>query len=289
MHNVTVTLREALSTAASRLGERDDLRASAYRDAELLLLHTLNAPRTLLFTSPEQPLTAAELAGYEGLIDRRMRGEPIQYITGRQEFYGLSLRVTPAVLIPRPETELLVEAVLARLPNDRVLRIVDVGTGSGAIAIALACRLPSAEIAAIDLSIAALDIARENAAEHRVSERIRFLRSDLLGALADEDAFDAIVSNPPYVADGDRDSLHPQVREYEPASALFAGPQGLDIYRHLLPQAWAALRPDGLLALEIGYGQRDALEQLLSGWEGVEFLDDLRGIPRVALGSKAAR
>lgn len=272
-----MTLREAIAAGAGRLE-----RADALRDAQLLLLHTLGLKRTVLFTEPERTLSEAQRAAYEAAIARRAQGEPVQYITGQQEFFGLMLKVSPAVLIPRPETELLVEAVLARLPEDRAVEIVDVGTGSGAIAIALACKLPMARMTAIDLSDAALAIAKENATTHGVARRVRSSSSDLLAAVSGEE-FDAVVANPPYVPERDRQSLERQVREYEPEMALFAGADGMDIYRRLVPQALAALRPGGLLAMEIGYGQRKALAALLSGWSAIEFLDDLQGIPRVVL------
>lgn len=189
----------------------------------------------------------------------------------------------------RPETELLVEAVLDRLAHDHLLKILDIGTGTGAIALALAAHLPQAEITAIDLSSEALEVAGDNAVAQHLIHRIRFLKSDLLTGLPKSEqfaAFDAIVSNPPYVPERDRSSLHPQVRDHEPAQALFAGPSGLDIYRRLIPAAYAALKPEGLLALEIGHGQRGVLESLLAGWKNVSFLDDLQQIPRVALAQR---
>ncbi len=163
---------------------------------------------------------------------------------------------------------------------EKPIRILDIGTGSGAIAIALAHHLPQAHVTATDISTAALAIAKENAARHNA--RIDFLESDLLDSLSEE-RYEVLVSNPPYVPDSDRATLHPQVRNYEPATALFAGVDGLAIYRRLIPQARAALTPNGLLALEIGHGQRDAIAALLSGWNSVRFLDDLQSIPRVAL------
>lgn len=232
-------------------------------------------------------LTPDQQSAYEALVLRRLANEPIQYITGDQEFYGLVLRVTPAVLIPRPETELLVEAVLAEVKQAGVqsaLRILDVGTGSGAIAIALARNLPSARITAVDLSAAALEVAAANAARHTLGDCIQFIESDLLDGLPDaESRFDAVVSNPPYVPSPDRASLHPQVRDYEPAAAIFAGVDGLDVYRRLIPQARAALQPNGLLALEIGHGQKEAVAVLLSEWKELRFEDDLQQIPRIAL------
>lgn len=285
-----MTLREALNNAAARLAEQEQLRGQAHRDAELLLLDTLKISRVTLLAHPDCEMTQSQIAQYEGTIARRLLREPIQYITGQQEFYGIPLKVTPAVLIPRPETEHLVEEVLRRLPKDEPLRIVDIGTGSGAIAIALAVHLPHAEITAVDVSSAALAVATANATEHGVESRIRFLESDLLAALPDAvlHAFDAIVSNPPYIPERDRASLHPEVRDHEPATALFAGEAGLDIYRRLIPQAYSALKPNGLLALEIGHGQQEALASLLQGWDGVSFVDDLQRIPRVALARRAA-
>jgi len=333
-----MTLHEAIQRATHQLDAVPDLRADAARDAALLLRHALAITRAQQLAHPARPLTPAEVSAYEALIARRLRSEPIQYITGEQEFYGLALAVTPAVLIPRPETEHLVESVLTELANSRSpqqdchsnenghserseesphflrsaknprsgekIRILDIGTGSGAIAIALAHHLPQAHVTAVDLSLAALEVAATNAARHGLSDRIRFVQSNLLAALAaDSDAppfdapesptsglnslkFDAIVSNPPYVPDSDRASLHPQVRDHEPSTALFAGPDGLDIYRRLIPQARAALASGGLLALEIGQGQRDSIAALLNDWTEVRFVDDLQRIPRVALARK---
>jgi release factor glutamine methyltransferase len=285
-----MTLRQTLNTAATQLAEDKHLRARAHRDAELLLIHTLKISRVTLLAYPDREVTGGERTLYEDAIARRLRHEPIQYITGQQEFYGLSLKVDPAVLIPRPETEHLVEEVLKLLPKDRAVRIADVGTGSGAIAIALAVHLPRAELTAVDLSSAALAVAGANASEHTVAHRIRFLQSDLLAALPDDALgfFDAIVSNPPYIPKGDRASLHPEVRDYEPSTALFAGEAGLDIYCRLIPQAHSALKPNGLLAMEIGHGQRDALASLLRDWDEVSFVADLQRIPRVALARRAS-
>jgi release factor glutamine methyltransferase len=287
-----MTYRQAIDTAAAQLADDERLRGQAHRDAELLFLHTLKISRVTLLAHPGRELTAGEVAVYEAAIARRRGHEPIQYITGEQEFYGLLLRVTPAVLIPRPETEHLVEAALQLLPKDRSIKIVDVGTGSGAIAIALAVHLPNSEVIALDLSAEALAVATANAREHNVADRIRFLQSDLLADLPGNEGagqcFDAIVSNPPYIPESDRADLHPEVRDHEPAGALFAGPEGLDLYRRLIPQAHIALKPNGLLALEIGHGQREALAALLRTWRDVSFVDDLQQIPRVALARKAA-
>jgi release factor glutamine methyltransferase len=278
-----VTLRDAIAAAATRLSEQADLGNNAEQDAELLLLYVIGAARTVLFTDGDRELPSAELATYDALIARRQAGEPIQYILGEQEFYGLPFKVTSAVLIPRPETELLVEAALERLPKDRPLRIADVGTGSGAIAIAIAHHLPLATVTALDLSEAALAVAQENAQRLGLDQRVRFVRTDLLAGIEGEELFDAVLSNPPYIPESDREDLHRQVREFEPGLALFGGADGMDIYRKLIPAASKVLKPGGLLAIEIGYGQRLAIEKLLLGWSGLEVLDDLKGIPRAVL------
>ena len=284
-----MNLRQALTAAAAQLAVDPHLGDTAARDAELLLLHTLQIPRVTLLAHPDRELTPGQEALYKKNIDRRLLHEPIQYITSQQEFYGLLLQVTPAVLIPRPETEHLIEAVLNHLQTNAPHKIADIGTGSGAIAIALAVSLPHAEITALDISSEALAIAAANAREHNMANRIKFLHSDLLSALAHEaGTFDAIVSNPPYVPEADRDTLHPQVRDHEPAMALFSGETGLDIYRRLIPQAHNALKPNGLLALEIGHGQREAIAALLHAWRNVSFVDDLHQVPRVALAQKPA-
>lgn len=272
------TLQQTLSAGISTL---EGITTQPRRDAELLLLRLIERDRAFLLTHPDLLLTTDQTAQYESWLRRRALHEPIQYILGEQEFFGLTFAVTPDVLIPRPETEHLVEALLACVPHDRPLRIADVGTGSGAIAVALSYALPEAQVTALDISEAALAIAKRNAETHHVAGRMRFLTSDVLSAVASE-RFDAIVSNPPYVAEADRASLEPQVRDYEPSGALFAGTSGLDVYERLIPEAHAALEPGGWLLMEIGQGQRDALTQLLSGWNNVGFIDDLQGIPRVA-------
>ncbi len=284
-----MTLRQALTFATERLAVSPSLRNHANRDAEFLLLHTLGIDRAALLAHPTRVLTSEELALYKAAIARRLRHEPIQYITGEQEFFGLRLKVTSATLIPRPETEHLVETVLDRLRHDRPVKILDIGTGTGAIALALAVHLPQALITAVDLSAEALEVARQNAAAHHMVDRVHFILSDLLTELPQKEqsaAFDAIVSNPPYIPEEDRAELHPQVRDYEPAEALFAGGLGLDIYRRLIPGAYAALKPDGFLALEIGHGQREAIAELLGDWRNISFIDDLQQIPRVVVAWK---
>lgn len=275
-------VREALSHGAARLqGTRD-----SSRDAALLLCRSLGKDRAWLIAHPEERLSVAQAWQYEQMLDRRAQYEPMQYILGEQEFYGLRMAVTQAVLIPRPETEHLVEAILTRLPHDRTVQIADVGTGSGAIAIALAHSLPLARIDAVDLSPSALRIAQMNAEAHGVVGHIRFVESDLLASVANE-RYDCIASNPPYVSSAEE--LEPQVALWEPHTALFAGEDGLAIYRRLLPQAAEQIKPGGLLALELGAGQRNALTALFrldSRWSEPTFVEDLQGIYRVALATR---
>jgi release factor glutamine methyltransferase len=267
---------EALKEARACLADRS---RNARLDAELLLAHILRVDRTALLTHPERLLSHVEADLFESLLQRRSAGEPIQYITGIQEFFGLTFEVSPDVLIPRPETEHLVETVLERFGREAKLRIADVGTGSGAIAISLAHHMPQAHLTAIDSSAAALQVARRNAERHGLTERVTFLRSDLLGE-ASENSFDVVVSNPPYVSG--EEVLEEQVLNYEPHAALFAGPTGLEVYERLIPQACRVLTPGGWLVLEIGHGQQPALQNLLEGWADVRFIPDLQGIPRVA-------
>jgi release factor glutamine methyltransferase len=254
----------------------------ARRDAETLATHLIQRDRAFLIANPQAEFSAEGAVRYYALIDRRLAGEPIQYIAGETEFYGLPFHVNRDVLIPRPETEHLVEKIVELAPLFPKPRIVDVGTGSGAIAIALAHEWPSAVVTAIDISASALDVARRNAKRTGFADRIRFLEGDLLEPVAGE-RFEFVVSNPPYVAESDRGSLAVEVREFEPALALFAG-DGIDIYRRLIPDARAVLVPGGFLALEIGYGQDAAVAGLLAAscFEQIEFTADLQGIPRVA-------
>src|ERR1700761_1466434 len=220
--------------------------------------------RAWLMLHGDDEADATTEAEYTSLVARRAAGEPIQYILGSTEFFGLPFSVGPGVLIPRPETEHLVEEVIRLAREIRVepLRIADIGTGSGIIAVALGDALPQAQIEAVDLSPQALHIARENAVRNHVAERIRFHEGDLLDPLAGEH-FHIIASNPPYIPVSDHDSLAIEVREHEPHTALFAGEDGLAVYRCLIPAAREYLQPGGWLVLEIGYGQRDAIEAML--------------------------
>jgi release factor glutamine methyltransferase len=316
-------LKSFLPPGAARLssGPHPD---RARQDAETLLFYVLGKNRAWLIAHADDELSEAQAARFLALIERRHRGEPIQHITGEQEFYGLPFRVTPDVLIPRPETEHLVEKALELAatftgsghigsatigsvsghdfsraessPNDDRAsapansghpRILDVGTGSGAIAVALAHNLPHAQITAVDISAQALEIARANATRNGVADRIRFIESDLLAAVELE-KFKVVLSNPPYIPTADRDSLSVEVRGHEPALALFAGEDGLDVYRRLIPQAFAVLEPRGYLLMEIGYGQSAAVARLLdqAGFMGIEFVPDLQGILRVVCGRR---
>lgn len=269
------TLHAVLAAATAQLGPSP----TARRDAELLLMHVTRLTRANLLTHPNRSLTPGELGAYQQAIARRARHEPVQYITGTQEFYGRPFAVTPAVLIPRPETEHLVEGALALEP--RPGRILDIGTGSGILAVTLSLQFPAAAVTAVDISEDALAVARQNAHALNASKHIRFLTSDLFSAIAQEQ-YDCIVSNPPYVAN--TELLEPQVRDYEPPAALYAGTDGMAIYRRLIPDAVRHLTPGGHLLLEIGQGQREAVAAVLaeSGYKEIRFHADLQGIPRVA-------
>lgn len=276
-------LAEAVRFAETRL--RTGPHAERARlDAEVLLLHTIGKDRAWLLTHGDEEFGGCTATRYAALLDRRVAGEPIQYITGECEFYGLPFRVTPAVLIPRPETEHVVEKAVARAARWERARILDVGTGSGAIAVALAHALPDAVVWAVDVSPEALEIARGNAERNGVLDRVRLVQSDLLAAVSEE-RFELVVSNPPYVPELDRAGLAIEVREHEPELALFAGEDGLDVYRRLIPAAARALAASGSLVLEIGYDQAEAVLALLtaSGFSNVEFAADLQGIARVAV------
>lgn len=282
-------LRQALNAAVERLtAERVP---SPRMNAELLIMFTLDCNRAYLYAHPECELTAEEIQRYDDALSRRATGLPAQYITGHQEFWGLDLIVNPAVLIPRPETEHIIETVLELVKADRrgrpsqhEFRIVDVGTGSGAIALALAMELPTAEIHATDISPDALEIARANAARHELSARIHFHQSDLLAGVPGK--FDFVVSNPPYVGESEEDSVQLEVRKFEPSNAVFAGPTGLEVIQRLIPQAQAVLKPGGWLVCEISGTIATRVQQLLSGWTDVIITNDLQGIARVARARK---
>jgi release factor glutamine methyltransferase len=276
------SIAEALAQAAERLSFGPHAER-ARLDAESLLCAVIQKNKAWLLAHASDALPEAAIPRLAEWVERRSFGEPMQYIRGDAEFFGLPLRVTCDVLIPRPETELAVEKALELVAAIPQPHIADVGTGSGAIAVALAHRLTQAAIAATDISAAALALARENARRNRVDARVRFLEGDLLEPVAGE-RFEMIVSNPPYVAERDRDSLDVEVRDYEPAQALFAGEDGLAIYRRLIPAAHAALVRGGWVVLEIGYGQEVGLRELLekARFEEIGFHADLHEVSRVA-------
>ncbi len=280
-----VTVRGALRDALGRL---QDMRVPSYAlAAELLLMHALGCDRAWLYSHPEAAMDSGVARKFFELVAQRASGVPTQYLTGKQEFWGLEFEVTPAVLIPRPETEHVVEVALERLGEQRRhenLRVADIGTGSGCIAVALAHELRGAEILATDISAAALEIARRNAERHGVLGRIRFVECDLLDAAAREGRhFDLVVSNPPYVARSDESQLPREVREHEPREALFGGATGTEIYARLIAEAAQQLRAGGLLTLEIGYDALEAIRPIFenAAWKNMRVTNDLAGIPRV--------
>ncbi len=291
-------VRSALAEAIAQL-ERIEV-PSAPLAAELLLMHALGRGRAWLYAHPEETLGESAREKYIALVARRASGVPTQYLTGRQEFWGLEFEVTPAVLIPRPETEHVIEVALDRIGvapgansagREQRLRLADVGTGSGCIAIALAHELPGAQITATDISSAALEVARRNAARHGVAARVDFVESNLLEAVLHQSPFtshqspfyDLIASNPPYVARRTSAALAREVRDHEPAIALFGGEDGTEIYAPLIAQAARLLKPGGFLVLELGHDSASHVLSLLegTGWRDCTLTNDLAGIPRV--------
>jgi len=281
-----ITIAEAIREGARRLaqsGVTEEIRASGS-----LLRHLLGIDRTQLLTRSNEQIAGQTYQSFLDLVARRGRGEPLQYITGQQEFYGLDFFVNPDVLIPRPETEFLVEKVIAltkELPRDAQPLIVDVGTGSGCIAVTLATHLPNAKLFATDISSAALDVARKNAERHAVEGRIGFIAGDLLEPLTNrelEERVDIIASNPPYVLESKPELVQREVRDWEPHVALFGGPDGLEFYRRLLADIGQYLKRGGFAVIEIGYSQLSAISDLVSAssLDLVEVTRDLQGIPR---------
>jgi release factor glutamine methyltransferase len=300
-HSVATDMRAALKEGMAQL--RAAKVPSSALAAELLLMHALGRDRTWLYTHPESELDTSAAGNYFGLIARRAAGEPTQYLTGKQEFWGFEFEVTPAVLIPRPETEHVIEVALERLGSRGIkinmrtgepsppLRIADVGTGSGCLAVALAHELPHAEIFATDISAAALEVAFRNATRHRVASRVRFLEGDLLRPVPPSPgSFDLIVSNPPYVAQDSAATLAREVREHEPHAALFGGPSGIEMYARLVQEAGELLRSGGVLVLELGYDSAQHVRAILVAqrhWVNVSVTNDLAGIPRVFAAERA--
>lgn len=299
-------VRSALREGISRL--RDANVPSHTLAAELLLMHALGRDRAWIYSHAEFTVSLSDGDRYLALIARRAAGEPTQYLTGKQEFWGLEFEVNPSVLIPRPETEHVIEVALQRLREREVvarysgetrradIRIADVGTGSGCIAIALAKELPAAEIFATDISQAALEVAKRNASRHGAADRIRFVQTNLLDAFQDARStgyepvrFDLVVSNPPYLAREGAASLPREVREHEPATSLFGGPKGTESYAPLIEQARELLMPGGILVLELGYDSAPRVQSILEGsaaWARIETTNDLASIPRVIAAEK---
>jgi len=277
MPDVRSILAEAIALLDATSAETPKL------DAEVILCNALGCERVQLFSRPERALTEAEAEAFRADIARRAEGVPVHYLIGRREFYGLEFEVNPDVLIPRPETEALVEETLSRLRPG--MRVLDVGCGSGAIAVALAKHAPGARVTASDVSHAALRTARRNAEQHGAP--VEFFEADLTAGVG-SDAVDIVVSNPPYVAERDRPSL-PRDLRYEPAGALFAGEDGLGVYRRLIPDSGRAIRSGGLLALELGQGQLESIRSLAAaaGLREVAVRKDLAGVARVWIGEIA--
>jgi release factor glutamine methyltransferase len=301
-HSLLTALRDAIAQL-----EREQTPSSPLA-AELLLMHTLGRDRAWLYAHPEEELDATTREDYFSLIAQRASGVPTQYLTGHQEFWALDFEVTPAVLIPRPETEHVIEVALERLgieagvessQRNARLRVADVGTGSGCIAIALARELPGAHIVATDISAAALEVARRNAARQNLSSRIDFVESNLLDAVLHESrvmnhesrSLDLIASNPPYIGRWEAATLPREVREHEPEAALFAGEAGTELYAPLIARAAMLLKPGGILVLELGYNSAEHVSRLLEApeWADVAITNDLAGIARVASAARSGR
>ncbi|WP_372485449.1 peptide chain release factor N(5)-glutamine methyltransferase [Stenotrophomonas sepilia] len=278
------TLRQVVADASARLGGVD-----ARHEAELLLLHVLERPRSWLFAHATDPLAANDQAAFEALLARRVAGEPVAYLTGRRGFWTLDLEVDPATLIPRPETELLVELALERLPPDQALQLADLGTGSGAIALALASERPRAQVLATDASPGALAVAARNAARHEL-DNVRFAEGghDWYAPLQGV-RFDLIASNPPYIASNDPHLEQGDLR-FEPSTALASGMDGLDDIRRIVEGGQAHLRPGGWLLIEHGWDQGAAIRALFeaTGFAEVQTVQDLEQRDRITLGRRPA-
>lgn len=279
------SIAEAIARAREELVRSGIAADEASLDARLLAQHALGWDTATLLSQNHTPFPQEQASRFDAAVARRARREPHAYITGEREFWGLPFLVTPDVLIPRPETELLVEQTLKRCTNaSRTVRVLDLCTGSGAVAVALAVEHPAIHVVATDISLAAIAVARQNAVRHKVQDRITFVCGDLASPVSGR--FDTIVANPPYVPDSDRRGLQPEVRDYEPDLALFAGSDGLDIIKRILDAAPRLLERGGHLLIEHGQGQHDAIAGLISP-QGLLTMEasvgDLRQIPRVAI------
>lgn len=278
-----MTIREAISAARARLVAAGIEPGEAGRDARLLARHALGWDRPTLVTRESEDAGEPFQTAFHALIERRARREPVAYIRGVQEFWGRDFTVSPAVLIPRPETELIIEELLARAhAGGAIARVADIGTGSGCLAITAALELAGARLVATDISRAALDVARHNADRHGVADRIMFCDTPYLAGV--EGVFDCIVSNPPYVTEAEYQQLMPEVREYEPDTALRSGEDGLRDIRQLVDLAPMRLAPGGTMIVEMGYQQADAVVDLATGYPSLivkTVSNDLQNIPRV--------
>lgn len=277
-----MTIREAIAAATHHLSEVGI--EDPQINAQVLLAYLLGKDRTYILTHPEESLETDLLRHFQNWVRQRASGVPLQHLTGHQEFYGLDFVVTPDVLIPRPETELIVEEVLGRNRKEAPL-IIDVGTGSGCLAVTLAVQLNRSRVIALDISQSALKVARVNARRYGVEDRILFLASDLFSALVkgrSSTQADFIVANPPYVSDAEFDGLPREVREHEPRTALLAGPDGLAVHRSLLTESPAFLQPGGILIVEIGFGQHAAFTNLIDSsiWCVEKVVLDLQSVQR---------
>ena len=281
--NTGVLLKDSLKAAIERLAAANV--GSPRLNAEMLLMFVIGCDRAYLHAHPERELTADESSRYGQALSQRSSGIPAQYITGHQEFWGMDFIVSPAVLIPRPETEHIIETVLPLARSLAKPRIVDVGTGSGCIAIALAKELGHAEIHATDISPAALEVARANAVRLQMQERVQFHEGNLLDG-SEPKSFDFVVSNPPYVGRSEEDQVQLEVRKFEPPQAVFAGETGIEVIAQLAPQAHAVLRPGGWLVMEISGTIVKQVESELEGWDRVSVVKDLQQIPRVVVAHK---
>ncbi len=256
--------------------------------AEYLLAHVLREKRLQMYLRFDQPVQEEELTEFRALVRRRLNHEPVQYIVGSTEFYGLEFAVTPAVLIPRPDTEHLIDTILDFRKSGKIgehLRLLDIGTGSGAIAVALAAQLPGIRVTATDISGDALALAQENAARHSLTERIAFVTHDIFNGSIEESTapFDIVVSNPPYVPQSEVDELQPEIRNFEPLIAATDGGDGLRFYRRIAERIDELLAPGGLLALEVGAGQAESVREILeqAGLRDIAVREDYSGIERV--------
>lgn len=274
-----LSIRGAITEGAQRLAEAAV--TEPRREAGSLLAHVLGRDRSFIIAHTDDPVTAGQNEVLQTLVERRAAGEPLQYIIAQQEFFNLVFEVNSDVLIPRPETELIVETSLELLRDDPEPYFADIGTGSGCIAISMLYELPEARALATDLSRAALSVALRNAERHSVSDRLQLLESDCFSDLDGHEPFTLITSNPPYVSDDELQSVQREVR-FEPRAALAAGPDGLSVIRRLVSEARPFLRAGGYLVFEIGFGQSEAVEQLIDRgvWKLLEIRKDLQGIPR---------